>query len=207
MAAGLFAVVAALGLLVTAVLTDTWLGRFDRSVVQEFVDVRSPALTTVMETLSTLSGTRAVLAVGLALAVLGLAGTASWRPVVFVVVTLVGEVTVYFLGSRVVSRPRPTVADLTSGLPSGASWPSGHAAAAAALYGCLAALVVVYARGRWRWWVLAVPVVLAPAIGVSRVYVAAHHPTDVLAGLALGGLWVWACARFVLPTSDRRRTS
>ncbi|SDN76135.1 phosphatase PAP2 family protein [Geodermatophilus sp. DSM 45219] len=187
-AAGLCAVVGALGLLVTAVLTDTWLGRFDRSVVQWFVEVRSPALTTVMETVSTLSGTRTVLAVGLALAVLGLAVAASWRPVVFVVVTLVGEVALYFLSSQVVSRARPAVADLTSGLPSGASWPSGHAAAAAALYGALAALVVVYARGRGRWLVLAVPLLLAPAIGVSRVYVAAHYPTDVLAGLALGAL-------------------
>ena len=67
--------------------------------------------------------------------------------------------------------------------------------------------MVVYARGRWRWPVLAVPLLLAPAIGVSRVYVAAHHPTDVLAGLALGAVWVWACARFLLPAPDRRRTS
>ena len=198
-AAGLFAVVTALGLLVTAVLTDTWLGRVDRFVVQWFVEVRSPALTTVMETVSTLSGTRTVLAVGLALAVLGLAVSASWRPVVFVVVTLVGEVTLYFLSSQVVSRARPAVADLTSGLPSGASWPSGHAAAAVALYGALAALVIAYGRAQWRWWVLALPVVLAPAIGVSRVYVAAHHPTDVLAGLTLGAVWVWACAHVLLP--------
>ncbi len=198
-AAGLFAALSALGLLVTAVLTDTWLGRFDRSVVQWFVEVRTPALTTAVETVSTLSGTRTVLAVGLALAVLGLALAASRRPVVFVVVTLVGEVTLYFLSSQVVSRARPAVADLTSGLPSGASWPSGHAAAATALYGALAAMVIAYGRAQWRWWVLVVPVVLAPAIGVSRVYVAAHHPTDVLAGLALGAVWVWACARWLLP--------
>ncbi len=205
-AAGLFAVVTALGLLVTAVLTGTWLGRLDRSVVRWFVELRSPGLTTVMETVSTLSGTRTVIALGLALAVLGLAVAASWRPVVFVVVALVGEVALYFASSQVVSRARPAVADLTSGLPIGASWPSGHSAAAAALYGGLAALVVVYARGRWRWPVLAVPLLLAPAIGVSRVYVAAHHPTDVLAGLVLGAVWVWACARLLLLTPDGRRT-
>ena len=50
---------------------------------------------------------------------------------------------------------------------------------------------------------LAVPLLLAPAIGISRVYVAAHHPTDVLAGLALGALWVWACALFLLPSPGR----
>lgn len=198
-AAALFAALSAVGLLVTGALTDTWLGRLDRSVAGWFVDLRSSGLTTVMETIGTLSGTRAVIAVGLSLAVLALAVTASWRPVVFVVVTVVGEVLLYFLIAQVVSRLRPEVADLTSGLPSGASWPSGHAAAAAALYGAVAAVILAYGRSRWRWAVLALPLLLAPAIGVSRLYVAAHYPTDVVAGLLLGGVWVIACARMLLP--------
>ncbi|MGY1836299.1 phosphatase PAP2 family protein [Blastococcus sp. SYSU DS0510] len=195
----LFALLSGLGLLVTAVLSDTWLGRLDRAGIQTFVDLRSADLTAVMEAVGRLSGTRAVIAVGLAVAVLGLAVAASWRPVVFVVVTLVGEVGLYFFSAQVVDRLRPSVADLTSGLPSGASWPSGHAAAAASLYGALAALVIGYGRGRRRWAVLAVPVVLAPAIGISRIYEAAYYPTDVLAGLLLGGLWVYAGARVLLP--------
>ena len=205
-AAVLFSVITGVGLLVTAVLSDTWLERLDRGVVEWFVEVRSAGLTTVMETISLLSGTRAVIAVGLALATLVLAYTASWRPVVFVLVTLIGEVLLYFLSAQVVDRLRPAVADLTSGLPTGASWPSGHAAAAAALYGAVAAVVLGYARGRWRWAVLALPLVLAPAIGVSRIYVAAHYPTDVLAGLLLGACWVAVCAHLLLPRpgwSDR----
>ena len=63
----------------------------------------------------------------------------------------------------------------------------------------MAVLVLRYARTRWRWAVLALPVVLAPAVGLSRLYVAAHYPTDVLAGLLLGGLWLLACARILLP--------
>ncbi|SOC50055.1 undecaprenyl-diphosphatase [Blastococcus aggregatus] len=203
-AAGIFALVTALGLLVTVVLADTWLGRFDRAVVGWFVGIRSSGLTTVMEWVSGLSGTPAVIAVGLTAAVLGLAVTARWQPAVFVAVTLGGEVALYFFSAQVVSRTRPAVADLTSNLPSGASWPSGHAAAAAALYGAVAALVIAYHRGRWRWAVLALPLLLAPAIAVSRIYVAAHYPTDVLAGLLLGGLWVYCCARLVLPRGDHR---
>ncbi|WP_116451850.1 phosphatase PAP2 family protein [Blastococcus litoris] len=198
-AAAVFAVITALGLVATAVLTDTWLGRFDRGVVRWFVEVRDDGLTTAMEWVSVLSGTRAVIGVGLALAVLGVAVAARWRPAIFVAVTLVGEVALYFLSAQVVSRMRPAVADLTSGLPSAASWPSGHAAAAAALYGAAAALVIAYHGSRWRWAVLALPLLLAPAIGVSRIYVAAHYPTDVLAGLLLGGSWVCTCARVLLP--------
>jgi len=201
-AAGLLAVLTALGLLVTRVLDETWLGRLDRGVAAWAVAVRSPGLTSVVEALGRLSSTPVVLGLGLSLATVALAVTRSWRPVVFVGVALAGEVLLYVLTSQVVGRARPGVADLTSELPTAASWPSGHVTAAAALYGAVAAVVLALARSRWRWTVLALPLVLAPAIGGSRIYVAAHYPTDVLAGLALGGLWVWACARLLLPRSE-----
>ena len=61
-ALALAGLLAGLGLLVTGALTDTWLGRVDRSVVAWFVEARSSGLTTVMETVSSLAGTRTVLA-------------------------------------------------------------------------------------------------------------------------------------------------
>ncbi|MGY1669136.1 phosphatase PAP2 family protein [Geodermatophilus sp. SYSU D00710] len=195
--------VVGLGLLVTGALTDTWLGRVDRDVVAWFAGLRSSGLTTVMEAVGSLGGTRTVVAVGLSLAVLSLAVAAHWRPVVFVVTTLAGEVVLYWGVAQMVDRVRPAVADLTSGLPTAASWPSGHAAAATAVYGGTAALVLAYGRRRGRWTVLVLPGLLAPAVGISRLYVAAHHPTDVLAGLLLGGLWVVACARVLLPPTGR----
>ncbi len=202
-AAVLFVGVTALGLLVTTVLTDSWFGRLDRTVVEWLVEQRGPGRTALVETLAMLSGTRMVIAVALTLAVVALAVTARWQPVVFVAVTVLGELVLYLATSQVVGRARPAVADLTAGLPSEASWPSGHATAAAALYGALAALVIVYARSRWRWAVLVVPVLVSLLVGVSRLYVAAHHPSDVLAGLLLGGVWVYACARVLLPAPGR----
>ncbi len=203
-AAALFVVLSALGLLVIRALADTWLSRFDRAAVKWFVDLRSDDLTTVMQAVGALSGTLAVIVVSLSLAVLALAVSASWRPVVFVAVVVIGEVLLYFAIGQVVGRTRPDVVDLTSGLPVGASWPSGHAAAAAALYGAVAAVVLTYSRARWRWAVLALPLLLPPTIGVTRIYVAAHHPTDVVAGLVLGGVWMFVCARLLLPQPGER---
>ena len=197
-ALGLFAVLSAVGLLVTGPLSDTVVGRVDRAVPVEFVELRTATWTVVAEAVSTLGATRTVIGGGLVLAVLAMAATNSRRPAVFVVLVMTGEVAVYFCTALVVGRLRPQVADLTSGLPTGASWPSGHVAASTALYGALAALVITSTRLRRRWLVLAVPLLVAPAVGVSRIYLAAHHPTDVVAGLFLGTCWVMACTAVVL---------
>ncbi|MGY2128350.1 phosphatase PAP2 family protein [Blastococcus sp. SYSU DS0617] len=201
-AAALFVVLSAAGLLLNRTPAGTWLVRWDLDVVRWFVDLRSDGLTTVMKAIGALSGTQAVIAVSLHLAVLALAATRSWRPVVFVAVAVLGEVLLYFVIGVAVGRIRPDVPDLTAGLPTGASWPSGHAAAAAAIYGAVAAVVLTYSRARWRRAVLVLPLLLPPVIGVTRIYVAAHHPTDVVAGLVLGGVWVFVCARLMLPRTD-----
>ncbi len=198
--------VSALGLLVTTLLADTALGRWDDETVRQLLAVRAEGRTDLARAVSALSGTPVVTGLSVALAVLALAVQASWRPALFVATVVLGEVLLYFLTAQIVERARPDVADLTSGLPVGASWPSGHVAAAVAVYGALAALVVHYGRARWRWATLTLPLLLPPAIGVSRIYLAAHHPTDVLAGLLLGTLWLLACARLLLkPRTTGRR--
>jgi len=203
-ATGLFVVLGALGLLVTGPLSDTGVGRFDLAVVRSLVALRTETWTRVADAVGALAGTRTVVGGGLVLAVVAMAVTRSRRPAVFVAVTLVGEVVLYFVVAQLVQRVRPPVTDLTSGLPTGASWPSGHTAASVALYGALAALVLTHTSTRWRWAVLAVPALIAPAVGLSRIYVAAHHPTDVLAGLLLGACWVLVCAAVFLPRPAQR---
>nr|WP_298991063.1 phosphatase PAP2 family protein [uncultured Pseudokineococcus sp.] len=161
-AVALAAALSATGLLVTGALGGTWLGRLDRSATAWALEARSPALTTAADAVGRLSGTPAVVGLGLSLAVLALAVTRSWRPVTFVVLALGGEVLIYLVTSQLVGRARPEVPDLTTGLPVAAAWPSGHAAAAAALYGAVAAVHLAYGRGRGRWLVLVLPLVLAP---------------------------------------------
>jgi undecaprenyl-diphosphatase len=90
-------------------------------------------------------------------------------------------------------RPRPDL------VPHGAmtytsSFPSGHAMLAAATYLTLAAILArVEPRRKLKAYVLAVAVVLTLAVGLSRVYLGVHWPTDVLAGWAAGAGWALAC--------------
>ncbi|HVT27112.1 MAG TPA: phosphatase PAP2 family protein [Lacipirellulaceae bacterium] len=71
--------------------------------------------------------------------------------------------------------------------PSGLqSFPSGHSATA---IGLAVALCLIYPRGRWFFGILAV------TVASIRVILHAHFPTDVAAGLMLGGTWAFICYR------------
>ena len=66
------------------------------------------------------------------------------------------------------------------------SFPSGHATMAATLYGILAWLAFVSLYRHWRSWPLLCMGAFVGAIGVSCIYLAAHWPSDVAAGLFFG---------------------
>lgn len=71
------------------------------------------------------------------------------------------------------------------------SFPSGHSIEAACFYGVMAAILTVRIRSRAaRAAVWATAVLLAGAVGFSRIYLGVHYPTDVLAGYAAAVIWV-----------------
>jgi membrane-associated phospholipid phosphatase len=77
------------------------------------------------------------------------------------------------------ARPGDLLADITlRDSVSGLGFPSGHSAVSMALV----LAVLPYLSGRWRWALLAIPLV----VGFARVYVGAHLPLDVVAGWAIG---------------------
>lgn len=90
--------------------------------------------------------------------------------------------TAYFLGVFFY-RARPFVDHAVTLLiahPPDASFPSDHLAAAGAL---VIALWPVLGRARWAW------IGLSAAIGLARLFVGVHYPTDVLGGFMLGAVW------------------
>jgi membrane-associated phospholipid phosphatase len=71
------------------------------------------------------------------------------------------------------------------------SFPSGHSVMAVVLYGMLTYLLMQYERKTWeRVGLIAGSVILIAGIGLSRIYLGVHYPSDVLAGYVVGTVWV-----------------
>jgi undecaprenyl-diphosphatase len=90
------------------------------------------------------------------------------------------------------NRPRPDFLPHGSYVYS-ASFPSGHSTLSAATYLTLATVIAsLEARRETKALIYAVAVLVVVGVGFSRIYLAVHWPSDVLAGWALGSGWAFS---------------
>ena len=186
--------------------------RFDR-VVLLWIHTHSPEwLATPMRLVTALGYYWVVLP--LLAAVVFIFYLKGWRlSATLLLVSTVGSILLTTLLKGVFERARPELFD-TGYTASFYSFPSGHAALAVGFYGTLT-LILAY-RLRWlgRWTVVVCGVLLVLLIGLSRLYLGVHYPTDVLAGFLAAPLWVifvgvayvvWLSVRGLRTAESRRR--
>jgi len=181
----LVGVALALGTFVTQVVVGGSLGRGDLDVARWFAERRTPFRNDLSLIGSYFAETVTVVVI-VAIVLVVLAVKRHWPLFGLVVVTLTLEAAVYVAATYAITRNRPAVPRLED-LIVADSFPSGHTAAAVALYGSLA--IVVWAETRSRGWrTLAILLaVLGPIIvATSRVYRGMHNPTDVICGALIG---------------------
>ena len=111
----------------------------------------------------------------------------------FVVLAVAGGVVASSLLKGAFDRPRPQLVPHGSYVYT-ASFPSGHSMMAAVTYLTLGALLArSQKRRRVRAYLLLSGILLTVGVGVSRVYLGVHWPTDVLAGWTAGAAWALLC--------------
>lgn len=138
-------------------------------------------------------GSTSVLVLIVAAAVLHLLLVGKPKTALFVFVAVVGGQVLSSLLKFGINRPRP---DLVSHLvdETSLSFPSGHAMLSAVTYLTLGSLAARFLPGHTtRIYVLSLAVLVTLMIGVSRVYLGVHWPSDVLAGWCAGFAWAMLC--------------
>lgn len=110
-----------------------------------------------------------------------------------VLASVLGGVLISSLLKTGFARPRPDLvphSDVVHTL----SFPSGHAMSAAVVYLTLAALLArAQEHRRLKFYLIGVAVTLTVLIGLSRVYLGVHWPSDVVAGWCVGSAWALMC--------------
>jgi membrane-associated phospholipid phosphatase len=189
--------------LATPSAMTAWEGRVD----QWFVAQRTPRLDALSHVAGYLANTEMIIALLIVMVVVLRVWLGRWRESAVLFAAIVGELLIFLAVAVIVNRPRPDVPQLDVAPPT-SSFPSGHMGAAVAFYGCLAIIVVRQLRPKWFAVTLTTVLCLVPiVVGVARIYRGMHHPTDVLAGLLCGGLWLALVLTVLLPAQHRRAES
>lgn len=150
------------------------------------------ASTTILRLVTALGSTAGVLVIAAVVAVVEGRRRRARPAVLFLATVLAGEQLIVNTIKLVVARDRPDVHRLAGFASS--SFPSGHAATAAAMW---AAFALLLGRGRSRWErvaLAALAAAMAAAVAASRVLLGVHWLTDVVAGAAIGWAWFAACS-------------
>jgi len=99
------------------------------------------------------------------------------------------------------AKPRPQLWTPLVVEPS-SSFPSGHALGSVIVYGFLAFLLASR-YPNYRRVIYPIAIVMIGAIGLSRLFLGVHYPTDVIAGYAVGLLWLITCIRILQLRANR----
>lgn len=164
------------------------LQRFDFSVRMKVHEFFSPQLTKFMQDMTFLGS------IGF-LTTLFFVIEAVWlvkgmkRPAVWLLIAVGGSVILDVSLKLSFHRTRPV--PFVGAVPLTYSFPSGHALSSFCFYGVLSGLLCPKIQSRAiRIFVWTVSAALVLAIGLSRIYLGVHYPTDVIAGYIAAAAWV-----------------
>jgi membrane-associated phospholipid phosphatase len=172
---------------------ETWLLEgptpwLDERGLEWATDQRTPEIIAAARVVTHLGDLWVVIVIAAVLVWLARRRSGRWDSAVLVVTVIGGVLVITTVAKLLTARPRPDEA-LTDTVS--LAFPSGHASRAAVAYAMIAWLAVRWAKHPvTRHLVAVLAVVMTLATAGSRVLLGAHWPTDVMAGMTLGAIWL-----------------
>jgi len=165
---------------------------FDQRVGVAIISWRASWLTPIMKGFSNLGSTPVILFIIITLTVLGILYRRFLIDVIVLDICVGGGLGLTEILKATYHRARPPLPWL--GMASGYSFPSGHTLITMTIYGFLAYLIIRNRQHLHYGIPLAlILIILAVGVGISRVYLGVHYPSDVIAGWAIAAAWMGTC--------------
>ena len=168
--------------------------QFDNMIFEFIHNLRSPSVTAAVIFITDLGDLTAYCIMMPAIAVLlYYRGHHRWKLSLQALIVLASASLLNVIIKEIISRPRP-LEDMRLVVAHSYSFPSGHSMSAIAFYGFAIYLSYKYIPNKFiKVLLIVVQALLILSIGLSRVYLGVHYPTDVVAGFIGGLFWLILC--------------
>lgn len=176
----------------TETLSTDVLASYDHQITQNVISYRSPTLTEYFIFLTRIGDVYGYLVVIGLCAFISLVVFKKWKYMVQITLVLFLSTLSNLVLKRFINRARPDIEHLVT--VETLSYPSGHAMAAMAFYGFLAYLFYKFKINIFiKVIAILTLAVLIISIGISRIYLGVHFPSDIAGGFIAGAIWVIFC--------------
>jgi undecaprenyl-diphosphatase len=196
---------AALALWLFATIADEILDKesftFDKQILLTLRELHTPLLDKVMLGFTYMGQPVVLLAICVVLGIV-LLSLGERSQATILVIAAAGAAVLNNLLKYIFGRARPLLWERVVDVGQ-YSFPSGHAMISMVVYGIIGYLLSSKFP-QWRLLIISLTLVLVTGIGLSRLYLGVHWPTDVVAGYAAGLVWLLTCIFSLQVWQDRR---
>ncbi|WP_225743090.1 phosphatase PAP2 family protein [Marinilactibacillus sp. Marseille-P9653] len=167
------------------------LGMFDDYVAREIIDERDPVLTSIFRMITLLGNVPPTILITIVTSLFILLKLKNrWLSLWYLLTVALGAGVLNQVLKYAIRRDRPSSVEhlITQG---GYSFPSGHAMGSIIIYGAMIFLILRLSERLWFRIVGTIGLsLLILAIGVSRIYLGVHFPSDIVGGYSVGMMWL-----------------
>lgn len=173
-------------------LQDEMLPQYDQAITDFVISYRQPLLTKYFIFMTNVGDFYGYLIVVAISTIIAITVFKQWKPVVQTIFVLILASLSNVMLKRFVDRARPGIEHLVS--VETLSYPSGHAMSAMAFYGFIIYLFVRFKMNKYlKTAIIVLLVFIILSIGISRIYLGVHYPSDIAGGYIAGFIWVVFC--------------
>ena len=203
-------VICAIGFgLIAVFVGNAKIQNFDDTIISVVQGIETPQLTTIMKFFTMIGNGIPIAIITIVVMIILYIFLGHRKELIFLVCVVIGSALLNTSLKLIFKRARPDINRIAEA--HGYSFPSGHSMAAFTLYGVLAFLVwkhVPTAVGRVT--IIILSSLFIAFIGISRIYLGVHYPSDILGGYLMSACWltvsIWLYQRY-LERSKRIRST